>query len=297
MTMTPRQLWALFALTLMWGINWPMMKLSLQSMPPLHFRAITMTGGTIWMMAYLYLKGVQLWPRKNQWPSLALLAIPNMLGWHTFAILGVKELASGRAAILGFTMPVWTVLISVLFLGEKLSRRVAFAVLCALTAITLLVWQEFATITGRPLGVLWMEIAAISWAIGTLMIRRTQLALSAYAVTIWMMVLTSAALWVIAIMAEPWPFNPIPHYSWQFWGSIAYGVFINYGIAQLIWFALAKNLPPATSAMSVMAVPLIGTLSATLIVGEQPHWQDYTAIIFVMLAIASVLLPQRKKPK
>ena len=294
MSMTPRQLWALFALTLMWGINWPMMKLSLQSMPPLHFRAITMTGGTIWMMGYLYLKGVQLWPRKDQWASLALLAIPNMLGWHTFAILGVKELASGRAAILGFTMPVWTVLISVLFLGEKLSRRVGFAVLCALTAITLLVWQEFATITGRPLGVLWMEIAAISWAIGTLMIRRTQLALSAYAVTIWMMVMTSAALWIIAIMAEPWPFNPMPHYSWQFWGSMAYGVFINYGIAQLIWFGLAKNLPPATSAMSVMAVPLIGTLSATLIVGEQPHWQDYAAIIFVMLAIASVLLPKRK---
>lgn len=294
MTMTPRQLWALLALTLMWGINWPMMKLSLQSMPPLHFRAITMTGGTIWMMGYLYLKGVQLWPRKDQWASLALLAIPNMLGWHTFAILGVKELASGRAAILGFTMPVWTVLISVLFLGEKLSRRVAFAVLCALTAITLLVWQEFATITGRPLGVLWMEIAAISWAIGTLMIRRTQLALSAYAVTIWMMVMTSAALWIIAIMAEPWPFNPMPQYSWQFWGSMAYGVFINYGIAQLIWFGLAKNLPPATSAMSVMAVPLIGTLSATLIVGEQPHWQDYAAIIFVMLAIASVLLPKRK---
>ena len=294
MTMTPRQLWALLALTLMWGINWPMMKLSLQSMPPLHFRAITMTGGTIWMMGYLYLKGVQLWPRKDQWASLALLAIPNMLGWHTFAILGVKELASGRAAILGFTMPVWTVLISIVFLGEKLSRRVGFAVLCALTAITLLVWQEFATITGRPLGVLWMEIAAISWAIGTLMIRRTQLALSAYAVTIWMMVMTSAALWIIAIMAEPWPFNPMPHYSWQFWGSMAYGVFINYGIAQLIWFGLAKNLPPATSAMSVMAVPLIGTLSATLIVGEQPHWQDYAAIIFVMLAIASVLLPKRK---
>lgn len=291
--MTPRQLWALLALTLMWGINWPMMKLSLQSMPPLHFRAITMTGGTVWMMGYLYLKGVQLWPRKDQWKDLLILSIPNMLGWHTFAILGVKELASGRAAILGFTMPVWTVLISVLFLGEKLSRRVAFAVLCALTAITLLVWQEFATITGRPLGVLWMEIAAISWAIGTLMIRRTQLALSAYAVTIWMMVLTSAALWIIASMAEPWPFNPMPHYSWQFWGSMAYGVFINYGIAQLIWFGLAKNLPPATSAMSVMAVPLIGTLSATLIVGELPHWQDYTAIIFVMLAIASVLLPKR----
>lgn len=69
---------------------------------------------------------------------------------------------------------------------------------------------------------------------------------------------------------------------------------INYGFAQIIWFSLARNLPPATSAMSVMAIPLIGTLSATFIVGEVPHWQDYAAVALVMSAIAAVLLPARK---
>ena len=47
------------------------------------------------------------------------------------------------------------------------------------------------------------------------------------------------------------------------WASLAYGVLINYGFAQLIWFGLARDLPPSTSAMSVMAIPMIGTLSAT----------------------------------
>ena len=70
-------------------------------------------------------------------------------------------------------------------------------------------------------------------------------------------------------------------------------MFINYGVAQLIWFGMARDLPPATSAMSVMAIPLVGTLSATFIVGEVPHWQDWMAIGFVMMAIASVLLPAR----
>ena len=59
---------------------------------------------------------------------------------------------------------------------------------------------------------------------------------------------------------------------------------------------LARNLPPATSAMSIMAIPLIGTLSATVIVGEWPHWQDFVAIGFVMAAIAAVLLPPRTPP-
>jgi drug/metabolite transporter (DMT)-like permease len=54
---------------------------------------------------------------------------------------------------------------------------------------------------------------------------------------------------------------------------------------------MARQLPPATSAMSVMAIPLVGTLSATLIVGEMPHWEDYVAMLCVMVAIAAVLLP------
>ena len=87
---------------------------------------------------------------------------------------------------------------------------------------------------------------------------------------------------------EPWP-------SWQFtpvmWGALAFGVFVNYGLAQIIWFGLARHLPASTSAMSIMAIPVIGTLSATFITGEVPGWQDALAVVFVMAAISAVLLP------
>ena len=59
------------------------------------------------------------------------------------------------------------------------------------------------------------------------------------------------------------------------------------------WFGLVRKLPPETSAMGIMAVPLIGTLSAAFIMGERPHWQDYVAIAFVMAAMAAVLYPPR----
>jgi drug/metabolite transporter (DMT)-like permease len=54
---------------------------------------------------------------------------------------------------------------------------------------------------------------------------------------------------------------------------------------------MARHLPPATSAMSVMMVPLIGTASATVIAGEWPRWEDGVAVVCVMAAIATVLLP------
>jgi drug/metabolite transporter (DMT)-like permease len=288
---TRKQLLALVALTLMWGINWPMMKLSLRELSPLYFRAITMTLGASWLYVFFRARGVRMLPQGTEWRTVVVLGLPNMLGWHTISIFGVKELSSGRAAILGFTMPIWTVLIGAWFFGEKLTRRVAWATCAVALAIGLLMAHEVQNLSGKPLGVLWMELAALSWAVGTLMMRRMTVTLPTEALAVWMMLLASVCLWALALVAEPLPsfaFSP------AMWGSLVYGVLVNYGFAQIIWFSLARNLPPATSAMSVMAIPLIGTLSATVIVGEWPHWQDYVAVVLVMSAIAAVLLPARK---
>jgi drug/metabolite transporter (DMT)-like permease len=285
-----RQFWGLVALTLMWGVNWPMMKLSLRELTPLYFRAFTMTGGALWLYGFFRARGVRMAPAAREWRQIAALALPNMLGWHVLSIFGVQALASGRAAILGFTMPVWTVLLGALFFGERLTRRVGVAAALVLLAIGLLLSHELDALAGRPVGVLWMEGAALAWALGTLMMRRARLTLPMPALTVWMMILTAAVLWVLALVAEPWPEW---RFSWPMWLSLAYGVLINYGFAQIIWFGLARHLPPATSAMSIMAVPLIGTLSATLIVGEWPTWQDGVAMLAVMGAMAAVLLSPR----
>jgi drug/metabolite transporter (DMT)-like permease len=283
------QLVGLIALTLMWGVNWPVMKLSLEELSPLYFRAVTMTGGALWLFAFYAQRGVRLRPQGQEWRSIVTLGLPNMLGWHTLAIFGVAALASGRAAILGFTMPVWTVLLGALFFGHRLTRRSVLAAGAVAGAVALLLADEFHAMTGSPLGVGVMLGAAICWAIGTLMMRRATLTLPIEALTVWMMGLTAGVLWLLALLFEPWP-------SWEFsprmWVLLAYGVFMNYGIAQIIWFSLARHLPPTTSAMSIMVVPLIGTASATVIVGEWPRWQDGVAVVCVMLAIATVLLPQ-----
>ena len=286
-----RQWFALVALTLMWGVNWPMMKLSLRELSPLYFRALTMSLGALWLYAFFRWRGIRMWPQgRQEWGSVVTLGLPNMLGWHTLAIMGVSALASGRAAILGFTMPVWTVLLGALLFGHALTRRAAVATVAVLLAVALLLSDEWARLSGNPVGVVWMELAALSWAIGTLMMRRAKLTLPMETLTVWMMALSSLCLWAMALALEPWP-------SWQFsgvmWLCLAYGVFLNYGFAQITWFSLARHLPPATSAMSIMAVPLIGTASATLIVGEWPRWQDGLAALCVVAAIAAVLMPAR----
>jgi drug/metabolite transporter (DMT)-like permease len=136
-----------------------------------------------------------------------------------------------------------------------------------------------------------MQLAAIGWATGTVLMRRTTLSLPTEAVTVWMMAMGSAFFWIVAPLAEPVP--EFGCFSAAMWLSLVYGVFINYGYAQVIWFDMARRLPPAASAFSIMAVPLVGTLGATAIVGEIPRSTDWLAAGCVMLAIAAALLPTR----
>ena len=291
MTLTRRDAGLLVLLTLMWGVNWPMMKFSLREITPLWFRALTMSGGALMLMLFYLARGSTMRLPRSEWARVAWLALPNIVGWHFFSILGLKELASGRAAILGFTMPVWTVLIGLLLAHDRMTPRVWISVAGAAAAVALLSAQELAQLAGRPLGIVWMQLAAVSWALGTLLVRRSSTALPVEALTVWMMMVGAAFFWAVAPLAEPAP--DFAAFSAPMWASLAYGVFLNYGWAQVLWFGMARRLPPAASAFSIMAVPLVGTLGATVIVGETPGTLDWLAAAAVVTAIASALLPRR----
>lgn len=276
----------------MWGLNWPAMKLGLQAWSPLWFRAVTMAGGAAVLMVYYGYRKIPLLPRSmNQWRSIIVLGLPNVVGWHGLSIIGVDYLPAGRAAILGFTMPVFTVLISVMFYGERFTGRLALAIAAVLAAIVLLLWNELNTLTGSPVGIVWMQAAAFCWALGTVWMRRAKLTLAPETLVIWMLALSSLILGLMAAILEP---APQWHLDTTQWGVLLWSILLNYGAAQIIWFALARALPPSTSAMSVTAVPIVGILGSMLI-GEQPSWQDGLAIACVVVAISAVLLrPGRK---
>jgi drug/metabolite transporter (DMT)-like permease len=285
MTPTRRQWMLLGLLTLLWGLNWPMMKLTLREVSPLAFRALTMTGGTLILWAFFSWRGASFSITRADAVRLAWLALPNIIGWHLCSIIGLSQLPAGRASILAFTMPVWTVLLTVLMFGERMSARSWLSVVAGIAAVGLLAANELDALSGRPIGVLWLQAAALSWALGTVLMRRSALALPTEAVTVWMMVYGSCFFCAIAWLVEPLP-------DWRqwhapTWWSLAYGVILNFGYAQIIWFGLARSLPAQASAFSIMAVPVVGIALSTVIVGEIPRATDWLAALFIAVAIVS----------
>jgi len=282
----------LAVLTLVWGLNWPVMKLGVTGFPPLAFRALSMWFGLPVLWAVLGLRGVPFAIRPSDRGELARLSLTNMIVWHVIAILAVQALSSGRAAILGYTMPIFSALWGVAMFGERLRARHVAGVAAAAVGVALLLWHEFDTFTGRPLAAVGMLVAAAVWALGTQQIRRTTIVAPTLAIVFWMTLLTTLVMSVatLAFERDRWT---MPNTTTTF--AILYNAVLIFGFAQPIWLILARSLPPVASSMSVMLIPVLGTISGAWWLHEELHWQDGAAIVLVLVAIASVMLPSRAR--
>ena len=98
MHLSRRQRIELVWLTLVWGLNWPIMKMGVTDCPPLTFRAISLwLGLPVLGLAMLCLKVPFFIPR-DRYRELFWLAATNMFVWHAVMTVVVKNLSSGRLA-------------------------------------------------------------------------------------------------------------------------------------------------------------------------------------------------------
>jgi drug/metabolite transporter (DMT)-like permease len=277
-------------LTLFWGVNWPVMKFGVAQLPPLYFRSICLAGGLAVIWAWARATGVPLAVPPGGWPTILKLAVPNMIVWHLLAIVAVKMLPSGRAAILGYTMPVWAVVFGLLFFKERPLPRHWIGVLAAFAGTVLLLSSEFTTLAGAPLGTVLMLVAAASWGYGTHLMRRHLTGMPIIALTFWMLAFTVAAMIPASAVLEAAHWRQPTRLEWA---SIIYNMVLAVAFCHVVWSMLARKLPPAASGLSVMMIPVLGVFSGMWILGEQPLWQDYAALVLILAALSTVLLPSR----
>ncbi|WP_286998643.1 MULTISPECIES: DMT family transporter [Comamonas] len=289
---TPRQLVLLVLLTLIWGVNWPVMKLGVTHFPPLSFRALAMWLGVLVVWVVLRVQRQPLRVPRGEWRTLGLLAFFNMVIWNSLVIVAIPLVSSGRAAILGYTMPIFSAVLGSLIWHDRLSLRAWGGVGAAFVGVMLLLWHELGALGSNPIGPLLILLAALCWAVGTQMMRRAQMQTPLLVMAFWMMLITALVLTVAAVALE--------HALWHAPDAVALGTILFNGLlvvgfAQVVWFVLARSLPPVASMLSVMFIPVLGVFTGAWWLGEVLHWQDWTAVCLMVLAIASVLWPAGKR--
>ena len=169
--MKQRAIYKSWMLVLLWGLNWPAAEVALQLFPPWIFRVITLVGGGSLILCLALLKGISIKLNKTDAILLLIAAILNITFWNVLSAYSIIELNSGRAAIIGFTMPVWTVAIEFI-LGTTIDKTTIQSLLAGLVGLSLLIYSVFSDPAFHIKGGLLMLAAAFSWAVGTIFLRR-----------------------------------------------------------------------------------------------------------------------------
>jgi drug/metabolite transporter (DMT)-like permease len=291
-TFPPHLIWLLVGLTLGWGLNWPAMKLAVSEMAPMRFRTLCLLAGAAGLFSMARARGLPMRIPKGQWLRMVVTALVNITGWNVFAIYGVTLMASGRAAILGYTMPACAVLPATWLLKEPFTRRRALGVALGLAGMGLLLGKEAEAVGRSPLGALLMIAAAASWAMGTVMIKRWPVDLPTSSFTAWQLLIGVVPIVVIALTLERGTFNPFVLSPWPMLGAL-YNILVVFNFCYWAWTKIALVAPVGVSSLAVMMIPVVGVFSGALLLGEVPHWPDYTALILVVGSLATVLLPPK----
>ena len=292
MQLSRKQLILIIAVTLSWGLNWPMMKIGVTGFPPLTFRAICLLMGVPVLWLALKVMKVPCYVARKDWRELFWLAVTNMFIWHVLIILAISVLSSGRAAILGYTMPVFSALLGVAFFGVQMRRAQWLGVGAAAVGVSLLLFNELTNFAGQPLGVLMALVAAAVWALGTQKLRNTTIVANTLTLSFWMTLMAAVVVSVLSIAFERhlW-ITP----SAKNWMAIIYNGVLIFGFTHAAWFTLARGLPPVASTLSTMMIPVLGVFSGALWLGEVLHWQDWTAVALMAVAISTVLISGGRK--
>lgn len=283
----PRKgLFLLAALALGWGLNWPIMKVALAELPPLYFRGSCLFLGGLGMLAIARAGGSIAVPRER-WGRLLIVSLFNIVGWNVLLVYGVLLLPSGRAALLGYTMPVWSVLLSVWLLGERLTGPRLTGLVLGFAGVLVLMGGSLGGMLQAPVGVICMIAAAWSWALGVVLLKRLPVGLSTTALTGWMMLLGSLPMLAAAIPLETSRLV-VPSF-WPAFGLV-YSVFIAFMFCYWAWNRIVLMVPVAVSSLSSLVTPLIGVLGGAIFLGEQPGWREGLAALLILAAVGVVSL-------
>ena len=287
---TVATLFPVLVLTLVWGCNWPILKVGVAELAPLTFRTLTLPFAALGMMAVAKWSGDAIRVPRRHWGKLLVLALFNITGWNGLVLFGVAQLPAGRSAILAFTMPIWGVLFSLALLHEPLSVRKLAGMALGMAGMALLLGEDVRHFQRAPTGALLIVGAAMSWGLGTVLLRKWKLPVAQNALSGWMMLLGAVP---IALLAPVMATGPLQPPSPAAWFALLYNIFLAGTVAHWAWYRLARTLPVAVSSMSSLPVPIVGVFSGMLVLGERPGPSEWAALALVVAAMVAVLWPPR----
>lgn len=269
-----------------WALNWPLMKLLLQQWPPLFARGLAGTLAALILAALALGRRESLTVPREAVPRLVFATFTNVFAWMGFGTMAMKYVTVGEGALIAYTMPIWAMLFAWPFLGARPTWRDVAALALGIAGVALLLGAGgFSFTTGKLIGIALALACAILFALGNVL-NRQALPMPPLVVAAWQVGLGCLAMLLLGIFFEH------PDYAAITPSGVAcfiYMTLVPMGICYLTWFETLRRLPPTSASTGMLLVPVIGVVSAALILGEPLGLREVAAMVLTLGGVTLAL--------
>lgn len=254
-----------------WGLNFIAIKLGVEAMPPLLLGALRFLFACFPAIFFLPKPPIA-------WRWLIALGLTINVGQFAFLFMGIKlGMPAGLASLVLQSQAFFTLFVAVSWLGEQWRWNNLAGLALAACGMTLIGFLQGQTMTA--LGFWFMLLAAASWGVGNVIMRRATLGVppfSMLSLVVWSGMVAILPLALLSLVFEGYASWVIAWHSltWVSAGSLAYLSFVATLVGYGLWGKLLFRYPAAVVSPLALLVPLIGMSSSALLLGESlSGWQ------------------------
>ena len=279
-------------LGLLWGFNWPAVRISLTEIAPWTLRAAGMTFAGLVLVTIALARGVPLAVPRAQWPRLIIAGFLSIAAFNVLLAFAQLMAPTSRAAILTFTMPIWATLLALPILGERFDRRRLLGLGLGISGLMCLGLPLIRSGQFSP-GLALALLAALSWALGTIVTKRWPVAAPALAIAAWQLLVggVAAGLGMLVFEGIPVPKLLSPKVA----AALSFHILGAQALAYFLWFVVVARLPAGIASLGTLMVPAVGVLGSVLLLGERPTPTDWLGLTLVVAASGAIMIPASRK--
>lgn len=265
---------------LIWGINWPVMKVGLRTMAPFTFSTIRIALGAATLFLVLAVRGGIKWPTRHDVPVLLSVGLGQIGAFLAFITLALEYVDAGRSAILSYTTPIWVVPAAVILLHERLGKLSAGGLMLGLIGIAALFnpwdfdWSDRDALIGNG----YLLLAAFAWAGALLHVKIHRWHSSALELAPWQLVIAAIPLAVLALVFERDAWQPLNETTIL---VLAYNGPLSTAFAVWAWLSVNRALPAITLSLASLGVPVVGLIASILTLGERLDVASVAGLVLI----------------
>lgn len=291
---------ALIAVYIVWGSTYLAIRFVVETMPPFLTAGIRflIAGGVLYI--FRRLRGDKA-PMRLEWRSAAIVGLFLLVGGNGGVMWAEQRVASGIAALMIASIPLWMALLDALRPGgRRPDRWVILGVLAGFLGIIILIGPKQLTgVEGDVdlIGAAVLLLAALSWAFGSLYNRGAKLPASPLMGTGMEMLAGSAGLIILGTVTGEWSQMSLASFSIRSLLGLAYLIVFGSWVGFVSYIWLLRVAPTMLVSTYAYVNPLVAIFLGSLFAGEALTPRVLIAAAIILGSVAMITLTQPANSK